>query len=309
MLEIISVSLLNGLLYGMLLFLTAGGLTLIFGMTGVLNFAHAAFYMLGAYLGFECSRRAGFWFGLVVAPIVVGSLGAVVEKFMLRKVHRFGHSAELLFTFGLAIVMTEAAQMIWGRTAVDYRIPGSLDFVAFRLFETNYPFYRLFMLGIAVGMFAFLLTLFFRTRLGLVVQAALTHPDAVARLGHDVPRIFTVVFGLGCGLAALAGVIAGPVLVTQPDMAASLGPLLFVVVVIGGLGSLPGAFMAALLIGIIQTGAVAIDVSLASLFDGNVLRLPDNLARLTVAQIAPILPYLLLVVMLVIRPRGLMGKR
>lgn len=309
MTEIICVSALNGLLYGMLLFLTAGGLTLIFGMTGILNFAHASFYMLGAYLGFEISRRLNFWAGLFVGPLLVATLGGFVEHFLLRKVHRQGHAAELLFTFGLAIVVTEAVQMVWGRTPADYRIPQALDFVAFRMFDTNYPAYRMFMLLIAISMFLFLMALLFRSRLGLVVQAALTHPHTVALLGHDVPRIFTSIFALGCGLAALAGVIAGPALVTQPDMGASLGPLLFVVVVIGGLGSLPGAFAAAVMIGMLQTGAVAINASLATVFGDASALLPSNLARLTIAQIAPILPYLLLVIMLVVRPRGLMGKR
>ena len=224
MLQLITFSTLNGVLYGMLLFMMASGLTLIFSMMGVLNFAHASFYMLGAYFGFEISRRIGFWPGLVLAPLMVGAIGALVERYGLRHLHRRGHVSELLFTFGLAFVIEELVQMVWGKLPVDYRVPPQLDFVAFRLFDTTYPAYRVFMLLIAVGMFAALLALLTRTRVGLIIQAALTHPDMVAMLGHDVPRIFMLVFGAGAALAGLAGVIAGPALVTQPSMASLLGP-------------------------------------------------------------------------------------
>src|SRR3954447_25802661 len=146
--EVFVVSLLNGLLYGMLLFMMASGLTLILSMMGVLNFAHASFYMLGAYFGFEISRRIGFWPGLVLAPLLVGGVGALVERYGLRRVHRLGHVSELLFTFGLAFVIEEVVQMVWGKLPVDYRVPPLLDFVAFRLFDTTYPAYKMFMLAI-----------------------------------------------------------------------------------------------------------------------------------------------------------------
>ena len=246
MLQLITFSTLNGVLYGMLLFMMASGLTLIFSMMGVLNFAHASFYMLCAYFGFEISRHIGFWPGLVLAPLMVGGIGALVERYGLRHLHRRGHVSELLFTFGLAFVIEELVQMVWGKLPVDYRVPPSLDFVAFRLWDTTYPAYRMFILLTAIAMFAFLLAVLTRTRVGLIVQASLTHPNTVARLGHDVPRIFMVVFGVGAALAGLAGAIAGPALVTQSSMASSLGPILFVVIVVGGLGSLQGAFFASL---------------------------------------------------------------
>jgi len=153
-----------------------------------------------------------------------------------------------------------------------------------------------------------------RTRIGLIVQAALAHPHMVAHLGHNVPLVFMLVFGVGSGLAAIAGVIAGPALVTQPNMAAFLGPILFVVVVVGGLGSLSGAFVASLLIGLLQTFAVSVNVSLADVFGLIGYRAgPDSMLRdiwsVTVAQIAPILPYLLLVLVLIVKPSGLMGTR
>ena len=314
MAELIIISTLNGVLFGMLLFLMASGLTLIFSMMGVLNFAHAGFYMLGAFFGFQISQWIGFWPGLVIAPLLVGGIGAMVERYGLRHVHRHGHVAELLFTFGLAFVIEELVQMVWGKTPVDYRVPALLDFPAVTIFSTNYPAYKIFMLLIAIGIFIMLLLVLTRTRIGLIIQAALTHPNMVAMLGHNVPRVFMLVFGVGTGLAAVAGVIAGPALVTQSNMAGLLGPIVFVIVVVGGLGSLSGAFIASLLIGLIQTFAVSVNVSLADLFAAAGITLaPDNFLsdiwQVPVAQVAPILPYLLLVLILIFRPTGLLGTR
>ena len=309
MLQLITFSTLNGVLYGMLLFMMASGLTLIFSMMGVLNFAHASFYMLGAYFGFEISRRIGFWPGLVLAPLIVGAIGAIVERYGLRRLHRRGHVSELLFTFGLAFVIEELVQIVWGKLPVDYRLPPQLDFVAFRLFDTTYPAYRVFMLFVALAMFGALLAVLTRTRVGLIIQAALTHPDMVAMLGHNVPKIFMLVFGAGAALAGLAGVIAGPALVTQPAMASLLGPILFVVIVVGGLGSLTGAFVASLLIGLVQTFAVAMNFSLAEVLGPVAPPFLGDLWKVTVAELAPVVPYLLLVLVLIFRPTGLMGRR
>jgi branched-chain amino acid transport system permease protein len=170
------------------------------------------------------------------------------------------------------------------------------------------------MMAISVGMFAFLYVAFRRTRLGLVIRAALAHPEMVSALGHDVPRIFVLVFAIGSALAGLAGVIGGFALLTEPSMAAALGPIVFVVVVVGGLGSITGAFIAAMLIGIVQTFAVALDYSALDLFRSlHVVVTRDSpfyeLAAIKIAQAAPLLPYLLLVVMLIVRPRGLLGTR
>ena len=314
MLELVIISTLNGVLFGMLLFLMASGLTLIFSMMGVLNFAHASFYMLGAFFGFQISRWVGFWPALIIAPALVGVIGALVERYGLRNVHRHGHVPELLFTFGLAYVIEEVVQMIWGKSPVDFRVPVLLDFPAFTVFATNYPAYKLFMLLISAVIFVALFVILTRTRVGLVVQAALTHPQMVAHLGHNVPSVFMSVFELGSALAAVAGVIAGPALVTQSNMAGLLGPILFVVVVVGGLGSIAGAFVASLLIGLIQTFAVSVNVSMADIFgftnftpsSGSIL---GDLWTVTLAQIAPILPYLLLVLVLILKPTGLWGTR
>ena len=313
MLELVTISTLNGVLYGMLLFLMASGLTLIFSMMGVLNFAHASFYMLGAFFGFQLSKWIGFWPALVLAPLLVGAMGMGVERYGLRNTHKHGHVAELLLTFGLAFAIEEIVSMIWGKSPVDYRVPAALDFPAFTVFSTNYPAYKIFMLVVSIAIFVALLIVLKKTRVGLIVQAALTHPNMVGHLGHNVGRVFMLVFGVGSALAGLAGVIAGPSLVTQSDMAALLGPILFVVIVFGGLGSLPGAFIASLLIGLIQTFAVALNGSLASAFGPLDPSLGPSVLtdiwNVTIAQIAPILPYLLLVLMLIFRPMGLLGAR
>ncbi|WP_407148560.1 branched-chain amino acid ABC transporter permease [Bradyrhizobium sp. ORS 86] len=313
MAELIVISTLNGVLFGMLLFLLSSGLTVIFSMMGVLNFAHASFYMLGAFFGYQLTRWIGFWPALVLAPLLVGAVGMAVERYGLRNTHKHGHVAELLLTFGLAFAIEEIVSMIWGKSPMDYRIPTALDFPAFTVFSTNYPAYKIFMLVVSVVIFVALLVTLKRTRVGLIVQAALTHPSMVGHLGHNVGRVFMLVFGVGSALAGLAGVIAGPSLVTQSDMAALLGPILFVVIVFGGLGSLPGAFIASLLIGLIQTFAVALNGSLASVFgplDPSLGPSPlTDIWNVTIAQVAPILPYVLLVLVLIFRPMGLLGTR
>lgn len=312
--EFTLITLLNGLSYGLLLFMLSSGLTLIFSMMGVLNFAHTGFYMIGAYFAYMISDSLNFWVALVVAPLLVGLLGAAVERYGLRAVHKFGHIPELLFTFGLSYVMVEVVQLIWGRSAVRYVIPPELDGPLFTLYTTTFPIYRGFMMLVALVMMVSIYLVLTRTRIGLVIQASLTHPEMVEALGHNVPRVFMLVFGGGCALAGLAGVIGGNAFVTEPSMAATVGSIIFVVVVVGGMGSLTGALLASLLIGIVQTFAVAIDYSMASVLQfAGMMVTPEtpgyNVLRLTIAQTAPILPYLLLVLMMIFRPRGLMGTR
>src|SRR5215467_8586696 len=265
MLELATVSVLNGIVYGLLLFMLTSGLTLIFSMMGVLNFAHASVFMLGAYLSYQLGRWIGFWPALVVAPLLCGLLGAAIERFGLRHVHRSGHVAEILFTFGLAYVIEEVVTMVWGRNAVANPVPAVIDFPLFRLFGTEFPAYKGLMMAISVAMFVFLWLMLARTRIGLIIRAALTHPKMVSALGHDVPGVFVLVFAIGSGLAGLAGVIGGFMLLTQPTLAHAIGPIVFVAVVVGGLGSLSGALIASMLIGILQTFAVAVDYSLLDL--------------------------------------------
>ena len=315
---------LNGLSYGLMLFMLSAGLTLTFSMMGVLNFAHASFYMLGAYMGFSIAQSWGFWAALVLAPLVVGVLGALFERLCLRRVHALGHVPELLVTFGLSYVVLEIVQLVWGRSALDFSPPPSLQGPAFTLVYrageglgvvwgappdgvcsslaaaalqascSPFPATRALMVVVALLMLALIAALLTRTRTGLVVRAALTHPEMVNSLGHDLPRLYMLLFGAGTALAALAGVVGGSTYLTEPAMAASMGAMVFVVVVVGGLGSLTGAFAASLLIGVLQTAAAAADVSLVP--------------GVTLARLAPALPFVLMLLMLVLRPQGLLGR-
>jgi branched-chain amino acid transport system permease protein len=248
---------------------------------------------------------------------------------------------ELLITFGLSFVIIELVLLIWGRTGVDFPPPEVLRGPAFTIVNSSatgmhllagtapaamctatdavvrvvcspFPATRGFMMLVALTMLVALWLLLTRTRIGLVIQSALTHPEMVEALGHNVPRVFMLVFGAGAALAGMAGVIGGSTFVTEPSMAASVGPVIFVVVVVGGMGSLSGAFLASLLIGIVQTFAVALDYSLL-----DVVKLagftpsgdPSTWLKLTISQVAPILPFLFLVLVLIFRPRGLLGTR
>ena len=340
--EFFIISMLNGLSYGLLLFMLSSGLTLIFSMMGVLNFAHASFYMVGAYVGYTVAKLVGFWPALILAPLVVGALGALFERTSLRKVHKYGHVPELLVTFGLSYIILELVQLIWGRTAVEFTPPPALQGPAFTLVHgaqgmslvwgaapselcnavdaavrtvcSPFPATRGFMMLVAVLMLVSLWLLLTRTRIGLVIQAALTHPEMTEALGHNVPRVFMLVFGAGAALAGLAGVIGGSTFVTEPAMAATVGSVIFVVVVVGGMGSLSGAFVASLLIGVIQTFAVAFDYSLVHLAQALGMNLSEaarnnSFIKLTLSQVAPILPYLFLVLILIFRPKGLLGTR
>ncbi|MGF6728584.1 branched-chain amino acid transport system permease protein [Paraburkholderia youngii] len=303
------ITLLNGLSYGLLLFMLSAGLTLIFSMLGVLNFAHASFYMLGAYVGFSVAARAGFWSALVAAPLVVGLLGAALERWLLRRVRGHGHLPELLLTFGAAYLLGELVKLGWGLGPLSARIPAVLDGPLFSLYGAVFTRYRAFMMAVSLAMLAALVAMLRVSKTGLIVRAALTHAQAVEALGHNVPRVFTGVFAAGTGLAALAGVIGAPLFVIEPAMAESLGSIVFVVVVIGGLGSLSGALVASLLVGCVQTLAVASDLSLGDMVALAGAVLPPEWDALTLAQVAPLLPYLLLVAVLATRPRGLFGRR
>ena len=315
--DLILVNLIDGLVTGLLLFMLSAGLTLIFSMMGVLNFAHASFYMLGAYFAYQVSLVLGFWMGLLIAPVIVGVLGALVERYGLRRVHQYGHVPELIFTFGLALLIEEVVQFIWGKDQMPYAVPEVLQFAAFSIAGNAIPAYKVFMIFISVGIFIALLYVLTRTRVGMIIQAALSYPRTVEALGHNVPLVFMGVFGVGTALAGVAGVIAGPVLATFPGMAVVLGSIVFVTIVIGGLGSLWGALVASLLIGWITTFAKSYNLRMEDILTGLGFEKPADLSEhlfrdlwtITSPQIADILPYLLMVLILVFRPYGLFGKR
>jgi branched-chain amino acid transport system permease protein len=280
----------------------------------VLNFAHASIYMIGAYLAFTVSQFTGFFPALIIAPLLCGLLGAAIEVFGLRRVHSNGHIAELLFTFGLVFIIERVVQMTWGMLPMPYRIPPVLDFPLFTFYGQYFPAYRGFMLLVSAGMLLATWLLLKKTRVGLIIQASLTHPQMASALGHNVPAVFTLVFAGGCVLAGLAGVIGGNYQTTEPGMADSMGPIVFVVVVFGGLGSLMGCFIASILMGMIQSFAVVINVSLLDLIKPLGVTLSgDNLftefMTVPVARIGALLPFALMILMLLFRPRGLMGTR
>jgi len=311
--EFIITSILNGAIYGMLLFMVSAGLTLIFGMMGVLNFAHASFYMLGAYFAYTLSGLFNFWIGLLVAPLLVGVIGIVIERTMLRRVHRHGHAHELLLTFGLAFIFEELIKLFYGDFPVNYQMPSELNFAAFTLFGTNYPFYRVFIGLVAVAMFVALSLLLTRTRIGIVVRGAERLPKMAEALGHNVPLVFMGVFGTGAALAGLGGAVAGAFFPTNPNMAIDLGIIVFVVVVVGGLGSLAGSLVASLMIGIFTSFAVGLDWSIAGLL---ALLGLDTWARgiggplsMTLSSVSGTVPFLLMLIVLLVRPAGLMGSK
>jgi branched-chain amino acid transport system permease protein len=295
--ELVLVNLIDGLVTGLLLFMLSAGLTLIFSMMGVLNFAHASFYMLGAYFAYQISLALGFWMGLLIAPIIVGVMGAGVERYGLRRVHQYGHVPELIFTFGLALLIEELVQFVWGKNQLAYEIPEVLNFTAFAIAGNSIPAYKIFMIFISVAIFMGLLYILTKTRVGMIIQAALSYPKTVEALGHNVPLVFMGVFGVGTALAGVAGVIAGPVL--------------------GGLGSLWGALVASLLIGWITTFAKSYNIAMSDILNTIGIATPENLDdnvfrdlwTVTSPQIADILPYILMVLILIFRPYGLLGNR
>ena len=285
LLAILPAQILHGLVYGMLLFLVASGLTLIFGMMGVLNFAHGALYMLGAYFSFSILMCTGrFWLSLILAPLMVGVIGIVIERFLLRKVHTYGHAHELLLTFGIAYIIEEIVKMIWGSESLLVKLPAILS-GSVSLLGMEYPVYRLFILAVSIMVFVLLFMVLYRTRAGIIVRAAVANKDMVDALGFNVPLVFLALFGVGAWLAGLAGVIGGPYLITNPGMAATIIIDLFVVVVVGGLGSVGGALIASLIIGELQ-----------------------SIGILFLPQFAIVFEFLLMALVLIFMPHGLLGE-
>ena len=277
---------LHGLAYAGLLFLVSAGLTLVFGMMNVLNFAHAAMYMLGAYFSFTLLRATGqFWLCLFVCPLLLFIIGALVERFLLRRVHIYGHLHELLLTFGLAYIITELVKLIWGNFPLAVNIGGFLGRTV-EFFGMIYPIYRIFIFVCAVFVGLAMAAILFKTRLGIILRAAVNDSEMVNALGFNVPLVFTGVFAFGAALSGLAGVIAGPLLTTYPGMAHEILIDAFVVIVVGGFGSLGGAVVASLLIGELQSFGVLL------------------FPKLSLALV-----YMLMASVLIIKPSGLFGEK
>jgi len=238
--------------YWSLAFMIAAGLTVVFGMLGFLNAAHTSFYMLAGYVAYTVAGITGsFWAALLVAPVVVAGAGLVLERLLFRRLYTAGHTAQLLLTIGLAYVIAEATKMVWGDSAFAIAPPPLLA-GRFTLFGATLPVYHLFIIAAAVGLLGVLFLLLRGTRLGMVIRAAASHPEMVGALGFNVRNVYSLVFLIGLYLAAFAGVVMAPMEGVYPGMADDALVQAFIVVVAGGLGSLPGAFIAAGILGLVQ---------------------------------------------------------
>jgi branched-chain amino acid transport system permease protein len=276
----------HGLCYGMILFLVASGLTLIFGMMGILNLAHASFFMLSAYISYTVLQVTGnFWLALLVAPVVSAVIGVLMERFLLRRVHAFGHIGELILTVGVALVILEGVKVFWGTENLPLPVPDFLQGLV-SVAGLEYPIYRLFIITLALVLLAILAVILYKTRLGMVVRAAVSDADMVNALGINVPLVFMAVFGIGTWMAGVAGVAIAPILTVFPGLADQMGMDAFMVVVTGGFGSLGGAFLVSILFGLLSSYGVQF-----------------------VSALAPVLMFVFMAIVLVFKPMGLFGER
>jgi branched-chain amino acid transport system permease protein len=275
----------TGLVLGGILVLMAVGLSLIFGLMTVVNFSHGALYMLGAYVAFSIfGLTKSFWLSLILAPLVVGMLGLLIERVLIRPLYGRSPDDPLLLTFGLSLVIVETVKVIWGKVGLTVDPPRDLA-GAVDLGFMNFPLYRLFVVAVTAAVLVGLWLLLEKTNIGLVIRAGTRDPLMVRALGVDLGRIWLVVFGLGIGLAGLAGVLAAPMRGVYAEMGVEIIIECFVVVVVGGMGSLPGAVVAGLLIGEI--------VSLTTFF---------------APKLTEIVVFLTMAVVLLVRPSGLFGE-
>ncbi|MFG1358099.1 branched-chain amino acid ABC transporter permease [Xanthobacter pseudotagetidis] len=296
--------LLNGLQLGVILFLVAAGLTLVFGVMDFINLAHGVQYMLGAYLVAVLSAWSGsFALGLALGLLAALALGFVMEVLVFRHLTRRDHLEQVLATFGLILVVTEGVRMIFGSAPLPFPVPAALN-GSVTLFEgLNYPVWRLVILAVGIAVAVLLWFLVNRTRAGMLVRAGSTHPETVSALGVDIDRLFLFVFAFGAMLAGLAGAMAGPLVSVEPTMGDKVLILAFVVVVIGGIGSIKGAFVAAILVGLVDT--------LGRAFLPDLLRalVGKSAAATAGPTLSSMLIYLLMALVLSFRPAGLFGGR
>jgi branched-chain amino acid transport system permease protein len=276
---------LNGIVYGGLLYLLAVGLVLIFGLREVVNFAHGSLFMVGAYVGFSFAAAGFWWLGLLVSVVAMAIGGCILDALVFRTLRKQDHMVTVLVTFGILLILETFVTVIWGKAYLRYPVPGLLAGTV-SIGGSPFPIYRLFVIAVSVAV-ALSLTAWLRfTRIGLHVRAASVDPRITAIQGINVDRVSLVVVGLGTALAGLSGVVAGPLLTLSPNMGNYILIDSFMVVVIGGLGSFAGAFVAALLIGQIH-----------------------NLGAIYLPWAATMLPFLLMVVILIWRPTGFAGQR
>lgn len=283
----IPVLFLHGLVYGMLIFLVASGLTLVMSMMDILNFAHASIYMIGAFICYQIIQWTNsFWIALVVAPLICGLLGILMERGLIRKVHASGHVNELLLTFGLAMVIMEVMKWIYGTNPLPVPVPPQLTQSVQLWSDVKYPVYRLFILVLSAVVLAFMFYLLKRTRLGISIRACVQDGEMAHALGTNVSIVFATVMGIGTWLAGIAGVIVAPYLSVYPGMFSDMILDCFAVIAVGGLGSLGGVLVASLIVGQVQSFGV--------------IYLPS---------VSIILIYLVMVLVFIVKPRGLFGKK
>lgn len=292
--------LLNGLQLGIMLFLMSAGLTLVFGIMQVINLAHGSFYMIGAYVGATVTARTGsFVLGILAALPAAALAGMLVEILVLRRLYEKDHLDQVLATFGLIMFFNELTRIIWGRQPLFMDVPpwlaGSIEFIP----GIPYPSYRIAVIAVGIMVGVLLYLLFTRTRIGMQIRAGASNREMAGAMGVNIRLLYTLVFGLGTLLAGLAGVMAGPILAVEAGMGESILILTFVVIVIGGIGSIRGALAGALLVGLVDTLGRAFLPTLLRLF------FPAAYADGVAGSLASMSVYILMAAVLVWRPRGL----
>ena len=295
---------LNGLQLGVMLFLMAAGLTLVFGIMGLINLAHGSLYMAGAYaMAAAFAWTGSFLAGIAAALVAAAALGALIEVVALRRLYDRDHLDQVLATFGLILFFNELARIVWGPAALFVTVPAALSGTVEILPGAPYPAYRLAVIAVGVAVALGLYLLIARTRLGMLIRAGASNRTMVAALGVDIRLLYTAVFALGAALAALAGAVAAPILSVEPGMGEPVLILTLVVIVVGGIGSIRGAFAAALLIGFVDTMGRAFLPAL----------LREVAAPATANAVGPALAsmliYLTMAVVLALRPQGLFAAR
>ncbi len=291
---------LNGLQLGVMLFLMAAGLTLVFGIMGLINLAHGSMYMLGAFVAATVTQASGsFLLGLLAALPAVALVGWIVELLVLRRLYARDHLDQVLATFGLLMFFNALVQIVWGRQPLFMDVPGWLDGSVELIPGVPYPAFRLAIIAMGLTVAGLLYLLISRTRLGMRIRASASNRDMAEAIGIDTPMLYSLVFALGAGLAALAGLMAAPILAVESGMGESILIETFVVIVIGGLGSIRGAFLAALLVGLVDTLGRAFLPTLLRLF------LPAAEADGTGASLASMGISILMAAVLLWRPRGM----
>ena len=295
--------LLNGVQLGIFLFLLAAGLTLVFGIMDLMNLAHGSLYMIGAFVAATVTIWTdSFLLGVVAAVPVVMLVGIVVEIVVLRRLYGRGHLDQVLATFGLILFFNELVRLIWGADGLSVPLSGALN-QSVSLFGLPYPVYRIMVIAVGLAVAGLLYYLVARTRLGMLIRAGASNRIMVDALGIDIKLVFTLVFGLGAALAGLAGVMAGPIFSVNIGMGENILILTLVVIVIGGIGSIRGAFVGAILVGVIDIMGRSFLDTFFKLF------LPNEAAETAAPAVASMLIYVLMVAVLFFRPQGLFPAR